>query len=91
MAFLSACRASRVTSPSGAAPRKRCAKQISGHYSRKRLLERISSLAQALGAARELVTIFRALRDFTVVSVPCDGLFISLYDPILDVRVACYG
>ncbi|HKY26547.1 MAG TPA: CHASE domain-containing protein [Pyrinomonadaceae bacterium] len=57
----------------------------------ERLLERISSLAQALGAARELVTIFRALRDFTLVSVPCDGLFISLYDPVRDVRTACYA
>lgn len=57
----------------------------------ERLLERISSLAQALGTARDLVTIFRALQQFTVVSVPCDGLFISLYDPIRDVRTACYA
>ena len=60
-------------------------------FSYERLLERISDLAQALGTARELVTIFRALRDFTALSVPCDGLFISLYDPIRDVRIACYG
>jgi PAS domain S-box-containing protein len=57
----------------------------------ERLLERISSLAQALGAARELVTIFRALREFTVLSVPCNGLFVSLYDPVRDVRTACYA
>ncbi len=57
----------------------------------ERLLERISSLAQALGTARDLVTIFRALQQFTVVSVPCDGLFISLYDPIRDARTACYA
>jgi PAS domain S-box-containing protein len=57
----------------------------------ERLLERISSLAQALGTARDLVTIFRALQQFTVVSVPCDGLFISLYDPVRDVRTACYA
>lgn len=57
----------------------------------ERLLGRISSLAQALGTARDLVTIFRALQQFTVVSVPCDGLFISLYDPIRDVRTACYA
>jgi PAS domain S-box-containing protein len=56
----------------------------------ERLLERISSLAQALGVARELITIFRALRDFTLVSVPCNGLFVSLYDPVRDVRTACY-
>jgi PAS domain S-box-containing protein len=57
----------------------------------ERLLERISSLAQALGTARDLVGIFRALQHFTLVSVPCDGLFISLYDPVRDVRTACYA
>lgn len=57
----------------------------------ERLVERISGLAQALGTARELTTIFRELRDFTRVSVPCDGFFVSLYDPIRDVRTACYG
>ena len=57
----------------------------------ERLLERISSLAQVLGAARDLTTIFRGLRAFTEVSVPCDGFFVSLYDPIRDVRTACYG
>src|SRR5882724_3886627 len=57
----------------------------------ERLLERISGLAQALGAARDLLTIFRALRDFAVASVPCDGMFVSLYDPIREVRTACYG
>jgi len=57
----------------------------------ERLLERISRLAQALGDSRDLVSVFRGLRDFTRVSVPCDGLFVSLYDPIRDVRLACYG
>jgi PAS domain S-box-containing protein len=57
----------------------------------ERLLERISGLAQALGTARELTVIFRALREFTKVSVPCDGFFVSLYDPIQDVRTACYA
>ncbi|HEX6283365.1 MAG TPA: ATP-binding protein, partial [Pyrinomonadaceae bacterium] len=57
----------------------------------KRLLERISSLAQVLGTSRELNTIFRGLREFTTVSVPCDGFFVSLYDSIRDVRTACYG
>ena len=57
----------------------------------ERLLERISSLAQVLGTARELNTIFRGLREFTTVSVPCDGFFVSLYDSIRDVRTACYG
>jgi signal transduction histidine kinase/CHASE1-domain containing sensor protein/CheY-like chemotaxis protein len=57
----------------------------------ERLLERISSLAQVLGTARELSTIFRGLREFTTVSVPCDGFFVSLYDSLRDVRTACYG
>jgi len=57
----------------------------------ERLLERISGLAQALGTARELTVIFRGLREFTNASVPCDGFFVSLYDPIQDVRTACYA
>jgi CHASE1-domain containing sensor protein len=57
----------------------------------ERLLARISTLAQALGTVRELNAIFRALREFTDVSVPCDGFFVSLYDPMRDVRTACYG
>lgn len=57
----------------------------------ERLLERISGLSQVLGTARELSTIFRGLREFTNVSVPCNGFFVSLYDPIRDVRTACYG
>ncbi|HEY0384363.1 MAG TPA: ATP-binding protein, partial [Pyrinomonadaceae bacterium] len=57
----------------------------------ERLLERIASLSQALGTARDLLTIFRALRDFAVASTPCIGIFISLYDPLRDVRTAAYA
>jgi signal transduction histidine kinase/CHASE1-domain containing sensor protein/ActR/RegA family two-component response regulator len=57
----------------------------------ERLLERIKALAQALGTARELNQIFRALREFTNVSVPCNGFFVSLYDPVRDVRTCSYG
>ena len=57
----------------------------------ERLLERIASLAQALGTARDLETIYRGLREFSVASVPCDGFFVSLYDPVHDVRTASYG
>jgi signal transduction histidine kinase/CHASE1-domain containing sensor protein/CheY-like chemotaxis protein len=57
----------------------------------KRLLERIKALAQTLGTARELTAIFRGLREFTNVSIPCNGFFVSLYDQIRDVRTACYG
>ena len=57
----------------------------------ERLLERIKGLAQTLGAARELHAVFRGLREFTNVSVPCNGFFVSLYDSVRDVRTACYG
>jgi hypothetical protein len=39
---------------------------------------------------RELKTIFRSLRDFAAVSVPCDGLVISLYDHNKETRRAAY-
>ncbi|HJP90703.1 MAG TPA: CHASE domain-containing protein [Pyrinomonadaceae bacterium] len=57
----------------------------------ERLLERIKALAQTLGAARELTAVFRGLREFTAASIPCNGFFVSLYDPVQDVRTACYG
>jgi PAS domain S-box-containing protein len=57
----------------------------------ERLLERIASLAQALGTARELKTIFRALLDFAHTSTPCNGMFVSLYDLERNVRTAVYA
>ncbi len=57
----------------------------------ERLLEKLAGLAQTLGTARDLLAIFRGLREFTLLSVPCNGLFVSLYDRIRDVRTACYG
>ncbi len=56
----------------------------------ERLIERIAVLGQTLGQARELKSILRALREFTVVSVPCDGMVISLYEPEENVRRATY-
>src|SRR3712207_7459231 len=44
------------------------------------LLHRLTHLAESLGTARDHLTVFRDLRDFAVVSVPCIGIFISLYD-----------
>ncbi|MFL6254839.1 MAG: PAS domain S-box protein [Pyrinomonadaceae bacterium] len=55
------------------------------------LLHRLSHLAESLGTARDHLTIFRDLRDFAVVSVPCIGIFISLYDEARDVRLAKYA
>ena len=57
----------------------------------ERLLERIKALAQALGTAHDLTAIFRALREFTNASVPCNGFFVSLYDSVRDVRTACHA
>lgn len=57
----------------------------------ERLLERIAGLSQTLGTARDLGVIFWGLKEFALLSVPCDGLFISLYDLLRDVRTACYG
>jgi PAS domain S-box-containing protein len=57
----------------------------------ERLLVRLTHLAETFGASRDLVSIFSALREFAVSSVPCIGIFISLYDPARDVRTACYA
>src|SRR5882762_711021 len=56
----------------------------------ERLVERIALLGQTLGSARDLTIIFRALRDFAVVSVPCDGMVISVYDPEKETRRPAY-
>jgi signal transduction histidine kinase/ActR/RegA family two-component response regulator len=55
------------------------------------LLGQLATFAQAVGTARDLPTICHALRDFALVAVPCIGIFISLYDPERDHRVAMYG
>jgi PAS domain S-box-containing protein len=52
----------------------------------ERLLERVASLAQTLGTARDLTTIYRTLADFIVASMPCSALFLSLYDEAEAVR-----
>ncbi len=57
----------------------------------ERLLERISSLGQTLGVARDLQTVFRALRDFAQVSAPCDSIVISLCDTECSERTAAYA
>jgi len=57
----------------------------------ERLLEKVAKLAQTLGTARDLEVILWGLKEFTLLSVPCDGLLVSLYDPLRDVRTACYG
>jgi signal transduction histidine kinase/ActR/RegA family two-component response regulator len=55
------------------------------------LLHRLTHLAESIGTARNHLTVFRDLRDFAVVSVPCIGIFISLYDEARDHRTAVYA
>jgi PAS domain S-box-containing protein len=57
----------------------------------ERLLEKVAKLAQVLGTARDLSGIFWGLKEFSLLSVPCDGMFVSLYDPLREVRIACYS
>ncbi len=57
----------------------------------ERLLEKVAKLAQTLGTARDLRVVFDGLKEFALLSVPCDGMFVSLYDPVRDVRTAVYG
>ena len=44
----------------------------------ERLVERIAALGQTVANERDLTKILRALREFTVLSVPCDGLVILM-------------
>ncbi|HSK73939.1 MAG TPA: ATP-binding protein, partial [Pyrinomonadaceae bacterium] len=65
--------------------RKRAKKKITEANRRAirdydRLIQKLTSLAQASGSARDLATIFRAIYEFTQNTVPCAGFFISLYD-----------
>jgi PAS domain S-box-containing protein len=57
----------------------------------ERLLDRVASLAQTLGTARGLTTIFRALREFVNTSTECCGFFISLYDAERHLQNAVYA
>jgi PAS domain S-box-containing protein len=57
----------------------------------EQLVERISQLGQTLGTARDLLTVFRTLRDFAVISAPCDAIVISLYDAQTKDRTTSYA
>lgn len=56
----------------------------------ERMLDQLASLAQTFGTARDLKAVFRALSYFASLSTPCNGLFISLYDPDRETRSAVY-
>jgi PAS domain S-box-containing protein len=55
-----------------------------------RLVERMAVLGQSLSNARDLKAILRAVRDFTIVSVPCDGMVITLYEAEKALRRGVY-
>jgi PAS domain S-box-containing protein len=56
----------------------------------QRLLTRIVPLAETLGAARDLVTIYRSMGDFVRASMPCSAFFVSFFDPATRLRTAAY-
>ena len=56
----------------------------------ERLLERVASLGQTFGTARDLETIYRALSAFTLASMPCSALFLSLYSEAKSARRIVY-
>ncbi len=54
------------------------------------LLARIVPLAQIIGAARDLNSIYRAVRDFVRHSMPCSGFFVSFFDAETNLKTAAY-
>lgn len=56
----------------------------------ERLLERVASLGQTFGTARDLETIYRALSAFALASMPCSRLFLSLYNEAKSARRIVY-
>ena len=55
-----------------------------------RLLNRLASLAQSLGSARDLATVYSALCKFSIASAPISGLAITIYYPEKQARQAVY-
>ena len=56
----------------------------------ERLLDRVAYLAEILGASQDLMGILRAMRDFTIASVPCSAIVVSLYDSSTETRKPVY-
>lgn len=54
------------------------------------LLSRIVPVAQTLGTARDLTSVYRALHEFVRASMPCTAFFVSFYDPARALRTAAY-
>jgi signal transduction histidine kinase/FixJ family two-component response regulator len=56
----------------------------------ERLLDRLANLALTFGKARDLLTVHRVLRDFTLSFTPSFGLVLCLYDDVRKVREVVY-
>jgi PAS domain S-box-containing protein len=54
------------------------------------LLSRIVPLAQTLGTARDLRSIYRSVAEFVRTSMPCTAFFVSFYDAEQSLRTAAY-
>ncbi len=59
-----------------------------GEYAQ--LLERLATLGQRMGAAKDLESVFKAIIEFANTSMPCSGLIISLYDKEKSLRNPIY-
>lgn len=55
------------------------------------LLSRIVPVAQTLGTARELTSIYRAVHGFVRATMPCSAFFVSFYEPRENLRIAAYA
>lgn len=55
------------------------------------LLSRIVPLAQTLGTARDLISVYRAIGEFVRSSMPCSAFFVSFYDAEKKLRTAAYA
>ncbi|HEU5314509.1 MAG TPA: GAF domain-containing sensor histidine kinase [Chloroflexota bacterium] len=75
-----------------AARRTRTKPSTSGpDYVEAAWLGRLTGLAEALGTARDLPSVLRALRDVVLAATPSNTLFVSLYDPDRQLRTCAYA
>jgi PAS domain S-box-containing protein len=58
---------------------------------REALLVSLARLAEAASTAREMRELYRALRQFALANVPCDGLYVTLDDPERHERHVVYA
>jgi PAS domain S-box-containing protein len=56
----------------------------------ERLLDRLASLALTFGTARDLLSIYRGLRDFSLALTPSFAIVLCLYDEAREVRQCVY-